>query len=106
LQFDPDRLDGRFQDFQPNFSIPVPAVMPPVPVPPIGTPVVRIPVRSPIVSRSIISRPIVVAGIIPGTIIDRAGNAHRNVNFRLRFADREKSPDNDYHENKEEFSHN
>jgi hypothetical protein len=81
-------------------------MMPPVPVPPIGVPVVRIPVRPPIVSRSIISRSIVVARIIPGTVVDWAGNRYRNVNSRLRLVYREKSPNEDNNDNKQEFSHN
>jgi hypothetical protein len=80
--------------------------MPPVPVPPIGTPVVCIAVRAPIISWSVISRAIIIAWIIPGPIVNRARNSDGNMDSCLRFADREKSPEKNYDENKEKLSHN
>jgi hypothetical protein len=85
----------------------------PVPVPPIGTPVVRISRRPPIVPRGIISRPVIGTRIVSGAgaIIVRSRDRdwdrdrERKGKTRLRFADRQKSPDEYHNENKEELSH-
>jgi len=80
-------------------------MVPPVPVPPIRTCVVAIPVRPPIISGSIIARAIVVTRIVAGSIIGRTWT-HGNNNSCPRFADREKSSDENYNEHKEQLSHN
>jgi hypothetical protein len=84
-------------------------VISPVPVPPIGTPVVPISRRSPIVPGSIISRAIIVTRIVSGAIKVRNRDRDRDTEgkgkTRLRFADRQKSPEEYRSENKEELSH-
>jgi hypothetical protein len=81
----------------------------PVPVPPIGTPVVRISRRPPIVPRGIISRPVIGTRIVSGAgaiiVRSRDRDRERKGKTRLRFADRQKSPDEYHNENKEELSH-
>jgi hypothetical protein len=80
-------------------------------MPPIGTPVVPISRRPPIVPGGIISRPIIGTRIVSGAIIVRSRDRdwdrdrERKGKTRLRFADRQKSPDEYHNENKEELSH-
>jgi hypothetical protein len=78
-------------------------------MPPIGTPVVPISRRPPIVPGGIISRPIIGTRIVSGAIIVRSRDWDRDREgkgkTRLRFADRQKSPDEYHKENNEEFSH-
>jgi hypothetical protein len=80
--------------------------MPPIPVPPVRTPVVPVPGRTPIISGSIIPWAVVITGSIPRAIIDRSRNTHGKSNSSPRFADREKSSDENDNENKKKLPHN